>query len=62
MLIAEDLLLLLTADDTGKLAAESTNTNSSSSRVPGTVVSNPSVTQAPVTALRHRGLLLEVLS
>jgi hypothetical protein len=27
MLIAEDLLLLLTADDTGKLAAESTNTN-----------------------------------
>ena len=27
MLIAEDLLLLLTADDTGKLAADSTNTN-----------------------------------
>ena len=27
MLIAEDLLLLLTADDTGKLAARGTNTN-----------------------------------
>jgi hypothetical protein len=27
MLIAEDLLLLVTADDTGKLAADSTNTN-----------------------------------
>ena len=27
MLIAEDLLLLLTADDTGKLAADSTNTD-----------------------------------